>query len=141
MSIGSRLKKAWKKVTAGIAAGVLAVLTFLGLHDAESMQPNPQDVLTWAYPTLNTDGTALPASQIARTLLVWSTVSGGPYTAGTLDVAAPALTATLTRSTVYGTRCYKAAIVATNGMQSDYTGEVCKTNTAPPNPPSGLRLE
>jgi hypothetical protein len=144
MSIKSRLNKAWKKVTAGIAAGVLAVLSFLGLHDAQSAGPTITDSISWTYPTQNIDGSALAASDIALTRIVWGDTPGGPYP-NTQDVAAPGLALALIRpGEGYGRRCYRASVITTvarGSLQGLWSGEGCKTVNAPPNQPGNFAVQ
>lgn len=125
--------------------GVLASLgAVLGIYHATAQTSPTQDVLTWAMPTLYSDGSALAASDIAKTTIVWGSKPGGPYTDGTQDVAAPATTVAISRTANYGTRCYKASVTTTpaaGGVQSLWSNEACKTVQAPPAAPTGLTVQ
>ena len=87
---------------------------------------------TWVHPTTNTDGSALPLSQITRTTLVWgvsattmtsSKVVTGTATTTTLDLAA-------------GT-WYVGAKTTANGNDSDVSNVVQVVIAQPvPNPPT-----
>jgi hypothetical protein len=136
----TKIKNAARKAWMAVVAGVLAVLGFLGLHDAQS-QSTTQDVLTWTHPTQYVDGTALPANLIAKTVIVWGNTPGGPWP-NTVDVPAPATTLTVQRgANPYGTRCYKAATVLTTGAQSSYSVEGCKTVAQPSKAPTDLAVQ
>lgn len=136
-----------KKAAYGFAAAALALceLAYLtGCSKAESAAPSVTDTLNWTMPTQYTDGTALPISAIAKTVVVWGATSGGPYSS-TQDVAAPATTVALLRPNEgYGTRCYRVAVVTTpaeGGAQGAWSDEACKTVKAPPSAPTGLTVQ
>jgi hypothetical protein len=132
------LKRWWKKITAGIAAGVLAVLGFLGLHDAQS-QTATTDTLTWVAPTQYMNNTPIPSGAITGYSYAWGTTAGGPYP-NTSDVG-NVLTASVSRPDPgYGTRCYRVAAIA-NGMNGEWSVERCKTVQAPAKAPSGFAVQ
>lgn len=97
------------------------------------------DTLTWSHPTARTDGSALPLAQIRDTTISWGP-SGGPYTDGSVVVAAPATTVDIPRPAVPGNRCYVAMTTDTGNRSSVYTNEVCKMLYANPNPPANLAV-
>lgn len=119
--------------------GALLFLTLLGLivHRADAANAD----LTWTYPASNTDETPVPATgpgSIASTLVEWGTCSGTAFgvKAGGATVPAPAKAYTVTGLGV-GTHCFRAAVVNSYGVQSDWTGAVQKVIAAPkPNPPT-----
>lgn len=127
------------------SAIVLIVLLVLaaGCSNAPAAASDTQDNLSWTMPTQNTDGSALPLADIAKTTVVWGTQPGGPYTAGSQDVAAPATSVTLTR-TGAGTRCYKVNVTTTAAKGSVaglFSAEGCKTVFATPNAPTGFTVQ
>lgn len=127
------------------SAIVLIVLLALaaGCSNAPAAANDTQDNLSWTMPTQNTDGSALPLADIAKTTVVWGTAPGGPYTAGSVDVAAPATSVTLTR-TGAGTRCYKVNVTTTAAKGSVaglFSAEGCKTVFATPNAPTGFTVQ
>lgn len=123
-----------------------ACLTLLAActPNATSQTAAVSDTVTWTNPTANTDGSAL--TDLASVRLQWGTVSGGPYSTGSLVVtdttAAPVTTATIPRAgTGVGTLCYVAVAVSAAGQQSAPSNEACKTVAPPPptpNAPTGL---
>lgn len=98
------------------------------------------DTLTWTHPTARVDGTAMPLSEIRETVIAWGP-SGGPYTGGSVTVAAPATTTTIPRPSTPGTRCYVAMTTDTGNRSSAFTNEVCKTILGNPNPPTNLKVQ
>ncbi len=115
-----------------LTAAVVAVglcLLFTGLAQAATV------TITWTHPTTNTDGSALPASAITRTTIVYGTTSAmssskivtGAATSTTLDLAP-------------GT-WYVAAKTTANGNDSNLTATVTHVVAQPtPNPPTGLSV-
>jgi uncharacterized protein YceK len=128
------LESAGHLVAGTLAAFGLLALTVLlaGCQPAESQIPG--DVLTWTAPTQRTDGSALPAAQIANYRIQWGTNPSGPFNVGQEIVPGTVTTVTIGR-TGYGTRCYTAVTIDTNGLESAPSNTACKTLVAPPNPP------
>lgn len=98
--------------------------------------------LTWVAPTNNTDGTALPASQITGYNVYYAIQSSGAcpssYTTK-VTVTGNVLTTTVPNLTV-GTWCFVATTLA-NGLESVYTNPVTKVVPQPaPGPPSSLAV-
>jgi hypothetical protein len=106
--------------------------SLIGCTPAESQLQG--DVVSWTIPTARTDGTALPSSQYKETRIQWGTSPSGPFNVGSTIVAGTATTVTVPRTT-YGTRCYVAVAVDTNGLESSPSNTACKTLIAPPNAP------
>jgi hypothetical protein len=125
------------------AFAAFGLLALVACSDAPAAGSSTQDEVSWTMPTQTTDGAALPLSDIAKTTVVWGTAPGGPYTAGTQDVAAPATSVTLSRSGA-GTRCYKINVTTTaakGSVPSAFSPEGCKTVFAAPNPPTNLTVQ
>lgn len=128
-----------------VVLAICAAALLAACSNAPAAGSNTQDELSWTMPTQNTDGSALPLSSIAKTTVVWGTAPGGPYTAGSQDVAAPAMSVTLTRAgNGVGTRCYKVNVTTTAAAGSVaglFSAEGCKTVFATPNAPTGFTVQ
>ena len=112
----------------------------LALISAPSLAGTAQ--LAWVIPTTRTDGSALPSSSYAGTLLEYGTCSA-PLVFGVkggeqfVTGIATGHTFTLTP----GTYCFRAYARDTAGVQSSPTNVVSKVVVdAPPNSPSGLAV-
>jgi hypothetical protein len=114
---------------AAFVAVVGLCLLFSGLAQAATV------TVSWTNPTTNTDGSALPASAITRTTIVYGTTSAmtsnkvvtGSATSTTLDLAP-------------GT-WYVAAKSTANGNDSNLSAVVTYVVAQPtPNPPTGLSV-
>ena len=115
-----------------LTAAVVAVglcLLFAGVSQAATV------TISWTNPTANTDGSALPASAITRTTIVYGTTSAmsssklvtGLATSTTLDLA-PGI-------------WYFAAKTTANGNDSNLSATVTHIVVQPtPNPPTGLSV-
>lgn len=126
-----------KRILLATAFLVLMVGFLAACGKVESQSSD--DVLTWTLATARVDGAALPVSEIKETFIAWGP-SGGPYTTGTVSVAAPITTVSVVRGTAPGTRCYIARTVDTALRMSAESGQVCKTIVAIPNAPTGLTV-
>lgn len=115
---------------------VLAVLAGCGKADSQTAT----DTLTWTHPVTREDGSALPLAEIRETLVAWGP-SGGPYTQGSVTVAAPATTVQVTNPGTPGTRCYVAYTRDTGMRLSVASAQACKTILANPRPPTGLTVQ
>lgn len=96
-------------------------------------------VVTWTTPTQYEDGTVLPANEIASYKIYYGLTSNGPYT---YQITVPGTLNTVTvTGLTKGVWYFVATTVATNGLESVYTGQVSKTviSTSRPNPPGNLR--
>lgn len=106
--------------------------------------------LTFTPPTTYTNGTALPAAQIASYNLQCSSFTPtGTTTPGTCPAITPATlpgnatggTITLTIPATGGTACFRVQTVASNGQASAWSNEGCKAfNPLTPNPPTGVTI-
>lgn len=95
-------------------------------------------VVSWTHPTLNTDGTAIPAGAITATVIDYGTTAGGPYP-NSVSVPYPAVTVTIPVPSP-GTYFFTAKTRTTYG-DSNATPEVSVGVTfQPPRPPSGLTV-
>lgn len=118
---------------------LLALVLVVSLALAQVAKAANAD-LTWTYPATNTDGTAIPASgagSIASSKIEWGSCEGTAFgvKAGEATVNAPTKAYSVTGLGV-GTHCFRAAVVNSFGVQSDWTGPVQKVIAAPkPNPP------
>ena len=134
--------RAWLYLTAGVIA-LMAAAFLSGCSNAEAQLP--ADQLSWVNPTQRTDGTAFTTQ--ADTLIMWGTVSGGPYATGSQVATFPATTASVPR-TLTGVVCY--VVIARDTPVTDPTtkavtqavsassAEACKTVLALPKAPTGL---
>ena len=118
---------------------LLALVIVVSLALAQVAQAANAD-LTWTYPTTNVDGSAIPATgagSVASTKIEWGTCEGTAFAvkAGEATVPAPAKAYSVAGLGV-GTHCFRAAVVNSFGVQSDWTAAVQKVIAAPkPNPP------
>jgi hypothetical protein len=119
---------------------VLALaIGFIALMDDANAAGAQSDDVSWALPTSRMDGTPLPASEIDRTEIE---VSRDGSVVATDAVPSPVTAYTYTRPTPPNyTLCYRARVVDTDELASDWTSEVCKTVKGKPNPPSGMSVK
>lgn len=95
---------------------------------------------TWTYPTLNTDGSTIPASgagSIASSKVEWGSCVGSTFGTkiGEATVPAPTKTHTVT-GLPPATYCVRASVANTYGISSDMTAAVTVTVNPPkPQPP------
>lgn len=127
-----------------IRLGFLATAALLALMQVSGCAPasaqTPTYAVTLTLPSQNTDGSSLPLSQITSYTVAYKVGAAATYT--TKVVAGPFTNASqnTTIPKAFGTTCANAFVIA-NGQTSAATApDVCATNTAPPNPPSGLAL-
>lgn len=86
------------------------------------------DNLSWAHPTQRVDGAPLALSEIRGTVIRWRASPTATIILGSTEVPAPATSHVNPRDPlVAGTLCYSAATVDTDGAQSSFTEDVCKT--------------
>jgi hypothetical protein len=120
------------------AAALLALTQISGCTPANAQTPTYAVSLT--LPSQNTDGSALPLSQITSYTVAYKVGAAVTYT--TKVVTGPFTNAaqSTTIPKAFGTTCANAFVIA-NGQTSAATApDVCATNTAPPSPPSGLTV-
>jgi hypothetical protein len=104
-------------------------------------QANQNDVVTWELPTQRVDGTLLPATEYAQTIIQQSSSATGTF-ATVATITGTGLTWTNQNTAgVVGTRCYRAIAVDTDGLVSDPSAAVCKTVKAKPRPPGNVRVK
>lgn len=138
MSIKDKVKKAARNVWAWLVAAALAVAAFFG-YDADAQVVT--DTVSWTLPTQRVDGSALPASEIAKTTIAWGTSQAGPFP-NVQDVASPGTSHVFTRSSPgTGTRCYVGYVTDTEGRVGGQAGPVCKTVKAAPATVGGLTVQ
>lgn len=111
-----------------VAAGLCLLGLGIGFSDADAAVRT----FTWVHPTTNSDGSALPLSQITRTTLVWgasaTTMTGSKVVTGT----ATTTTLDLTPGT-----WFVAAKTTANGNDSPNSNVVQVVIPQPvPNPPT-----
>ena len=99
--------------------------------------------VTWTNPTAYTDGTPMPASDIASTVVEWSATQAFTAQLGSVIVNGAATSTTAAPDPAPGaTLCYRArttAIASKGGGQSAPSNVSCKTGAfPPPNPPTNL---
>lgn len=126
-----------KLTRSALAAALLLCLSGC-IDDVDSQTAT--DTVSWDHPTQRIDNTPLPLSQIKHTQVSWGTVSGGPYTAGSVNVAGPA-NSTVVQRTTAGTRCYVAYTVDLQDRISVASNEACKTIVSPPKQPTNLGVQ
>ena len=91
------------------------------------------DDLSWELPTQRVDGTPLPVEEIAH-ISVEAFKDG--VQVSVLDYPPSILTAEYPRDLPPNyTMCYRAKTVDTDGLESEWTAEVCKIVRGQPNPP------
>lgn len=98
--------------------------------------------VSWAPPTTNTDGSAIPASgpgSIASARVEWGSCSGANVfgvRAGDVIVPAPATSTTIPDLAAATTYCFRVFARNTYGVESDASNVAAKlTPTPTPNPP------
>ena len=92
------------------------------------------DDVSWSLPTTRVDGTPLPASELDRTEIE---VTRDGSVVATNSVPVPGTSWNLARELPPNyTLCYRARVVDTDGLASDWSAEVCKTVKGKPRPPS-----
>lgn len=96
------------------------------------------DTLNWTNPTTRTDGS--PLTNLATIRIQWGASPSGPFNLGQVDVAAPATSRNITRTSNIGTLCYVATAIDANGLASAPSNAACKTVVANPNPVTGLTV-
>jgi len=112
-------RAAWLRWRVPLCALVLGFLLGIGVAHAAP----PSAVLTWAAPTLNTDGTAITLP------LTYNVYQGaqGSTTKPSVLTGVTALTATITTGlAASSTVCFELTAVA-GGQESAHSGEACKT--------------
>ncbi|MFO0454349.1 MAG: hypothetical protein ACK52I_37825 [Pseudomonadota bacterium] len=119
---------------------------FLGLLAAVGLgvvSANPiVDRVSWVNATQLTDGSAVPAGGIAKTVVQWGTSINGPFNGGQAEVNFPGTEVTFTRPAPgFGTRCYVAYHVTPSGQVGEPSPAVCKSVVAPLAAPSNIRVE
>jgi len=119
------------KVLAG--AVVLFALTGLAARAAA-----PSAIVTWSAPTTYTDNSPIGAGEIKSYTVEWRRTAGGAV-AGSVNVSAPALTATV--PVACGT--YVFDVIATAGAVSGAPSASVSFDSGigcTPNPPTGLKV-
>jgi hypothetical protein len=94
--------------------------------------------LTWLNPVANTDGSALPASQIASTRVEYGTCSGTAFGTRAGEVLTTGAVTTATVDRPVGTHCFRAYTRTLAGAESAPSNVAQKIILAAPNPPSNL---
>lgn len=112
----------------------LALGLAIGLVDTANAAGSQSDDVSWTLPTQRVDGTPLPVSELATTEIE---VTRDGAVVATNGVPAPGTSWTLARELPPNyTLCYRARVVDTDGLVSDWSAEVCKTVKGKPRPPS-----
>ncbi len=100
---------------------------------------------SWTAPTTYTDGSALPASDIASYTMSWAPAGGQAGPSGSINVAATATTATV--PVACGSVTFTIAVTTTatakypSATSSPSSGVPYATGvTCSPNPPAGLTV-
>jgi len=120
------------KLFAAVLASLLATSTAL----AETV------TVTWTLPTTRMDGTALPASELVKTTVVYGTCGTNDVAQidGSMDVPSPGATVQFDRAP--GEVCVKANVTDTEGRVSDWSavayGDV--KSDSPPGAPIIIEL-
>lgn len=134
------MKDIWNRFKKWAAAAAIAVLGFLGLYTQDGTTQTPTYAVTLTLPSLNTDGSALPVSQITSYTIAYKVGAAATYTTKVVPGPFTSVTQATTTPKVFGTTCFNAFVTA-NGMNSAATApDLCLTFTAPPNPPTNLQV-
>lgn len=126
-----------------LAIGIGAGLAGCG-SDAEAQSVT--DAISFEYPTARVDGSALPITDIATATIQWGGTASGPFNGGSVDLTAPAKTASIPRTgTGVGTRCFVVFVTtkatAPGGAITGVpTQPICRTIAAQPSAPTGLTV-
>lgn len=138
MSIKTRVRKAWKAVTATALALVASIAAFFGI-DIEAQTTPVVDTLAWSAPTQYVDNSPIPAGAITGYRYAWGSTAGGPYPNET--AVGNVLTVAVTRpGDGYGNRCYKVAAV-TGTTVGLWSAEGCKNVQAPAKAPGSFAVQ
>jgi hypothetical protein len=120
-------------LTAAVVAGGLCLLV-AGL--IASVAQAATVTVTWTNPTANTDGSALPATQITRTTVVWGASASALTGSKVVTGSASSTTIDLAPGT-----WFVAARTTANGNDSALSTVVQHIIVQPtPNPPTGLSV-
>jgi hypothetical protein len=92
----------------------------------------------WTHPTQRVDGTAITMTEISSTEIQWGADVPSPTFPNGVSVPAPAATKIVIVAP--GKWCFRAATKDTDGLQSDWTGNVCVNLKANPNKPVIIKL-
>jgi hypothetical protein len=98
-----------------------------------------EDSVTWEIPTARVDEQPLPIEEIAHIELE---VTKDAVVIHTQNFPPTVTTFVYERELPPDyTLCYRARTVDTDGLESDWTEQVCKTVKGQPNPPPGLGVK
>lgn len=129
------------KIKTLIQIGVILALAcgFLWAMDNAHAAGSQSDDVTWVFPTERVDGVPLAVSELAATEIE---VSRDGVVIANEVVPAPQTSFTLARDLPPNyTLCYRARVEDVDGLQSDWTNQVCKTVKGKPNPPGQLEAK
>lgn len=90
------------------------------------------DTVTITHPTTNTDDS--PLTDLVSFKIYWGTTVNGPYPNVSTIAAnptSPTVTDVLRTAPYLGRRCYVVTAVNSQGIESDYSVEICKYNRKP----------
>lgn len=119
-----------------VVTALLAIAAGVALNHAYAAPVT----VTWALPTANTDGSAIPSTgqaSLVSTKVEYGTCSGTAFGAksGEVVVNVPATTATLEIAPASNPYCFRAAVTNAYGNQSAWSNVASKTVPLPPPPP------
>ncbi len=126
-----------------LAAVLLVLLGLIGLVIARA---EADDVtVSWAQPTANTNGTAIPASgagSIASNRVEYGSCSGTNFgTRAGERVVSPAATSAVVPNLAPGAHCFRVFATNTYGVESLASAVVSRSIAAPtPNPPTAVTV-
>ncbi len=102
----------------------------------------PPPLATWTLPTLNTDGSSIPASgpgSLVSVRIEYGSCSGAAFgtKAGEVVVALPTASKSFTNLTAPGVYCFQMYVMNTYNVESDVSNVATKT-IAPTKPGTGV---
>lgn len=136
MSEGSFWERHATKIIAGALVLAAVLIAYNIAHAATA------GTVSWSHPTAYIDGSPLAVAEIKETLVIWRR-PGSSATAGSVRVAAPAASTSVS-GLVCGNFNFSAiTVLKTNDVQSQEGGPVLFATgvQCAPNPPTGLKVE
>lgn len=134
------IKTSWNRFKKWVAAGVLAVLASIGLYTPDGTTQTPTYSVSLTLPTANTDGSALPVSQITSYTVAYKVGAATTYTTKVVNGPFTGTAQSTTIPKAFGTTCANAFVTANGQVSAATAPDVCVTTVAPPNPPTNVQV-
>ena len=134
------MKTYWNRFKKWAAGAALALLAIFGLYTPDGTTQTPTYAVTLTLPNANSDGSALPVSQITSYTVAYKVGAAATYTTKVVNGPFTGANQSTTIPKAFGTTCANAFVIANGQTGAATSPDVCVTNTAPPNPPSNLTV-